>query len=621
MEAHGMTEIPIEFLHLREKLRELFTGRLAESTSGTAQARESNFLSRALAAYAIYKLSVCTLDEAVEAVVDGEGDGGIDAIHFAAATNILWVAQSKFFGDGRGEPDLGGVAKFKTGLENLLQGKFEAFGTNDAWQKLTPRLEALLSTGALLQVRVILVYSGINLVSEDRRRLFEDLIRRFSPDSDYLDVKFCSLTTVHDWLIGADQGPGVPEVRITLRKPGWVLQPYETIYGLVPLQELARLYGEHGKRLVIANIRRYKGSTAVNEQIFSTISQEPEHLFYLNNGLTAYCERLEVDNRDRGNAEEKRIRAFGLSIVNGAQTLGCINRHFAELEGPGPDGNVFLKVISLERCADDRAFAERIARGTNFQNQIGARDFVALDDEQERISNQLLLSGITYQYKDDADTPTPDETNFNLEEATSACACLVQMGDCDFCARVLANRRSLWSFEEVYPESDMNRSRYSRVFPTDRSARTVWRSVQTQRVVKQVMQESARASVGTRKAFFENARWLILNVLFLKLHPERGDALSLTLEEVEAIVRFTQESAEQLWRVCESLGLVSRRSDAGAGQEAYEQPRHFRSVFSSAADCQRLRNGLLAKLAEEETRRAPAQEHAEPPAPNTHEHE
>ncbi len=325
-------ETPIEFLHLAEKLHEAFDGRLPLAATGTPPEREANFLSRALAAYAIHKLSGCSLDEAAGSVVDGGGDGGIDAIYYAPSTSLLWIDQSKFFSDGRGEPDLGSVTKFKTGLENLLQGKFEAFGDNEAWKRIIPTLEQVLKSGAL-QVRAALVYSGINLVSEDRRRIFEDLRTRFSPDSDYLQVQLCSLTTVHDWLIGADEGPGVPEVAITLRKPGWVQQPYETVYGLLPLNELATLYEEHGKRLVVANIRRYKGTTDVNEQILATLAQEPEHVFYLNNGLTAYCERLEIDNRDRANAEEKRIRAFGFSIVNGAQTLGCVNKHFEELEG------------------------------------------------------------------------------------------------------------------------------------------------------------------------------------------------------------------------------------------------------------------------------------------------
>lgn len=589
-------ETPIEILHLPQNLRALFTGKLPEATSGEPDQREKNFLSRALAAYAIHKLGGATQDEAVASIVDGGGDGGIDAVFHAATTRTLWVVQSKFIETGRGEPDLGEVTKFKTGLENLLQGTFDAFRANAAWNRLIPQLEAIFRDGAL-QVRAVLVYSGISLVSEDRRRLFEDLKYRFSHDTDYLEVRVCNLTTVHDWLTGSDQGPGVPEIELILRKPGWVREPYETIYGLLPLAELADLYALHGRRLIAANIRAYKGKTEVNEQIVNTVNEEPEHFFYLNNGLTAYCERLEVHNLDRANAEQKRITGYGLSIVNGAQTLGSVAQSFAAAPAPAPEGFVFLKIISLERCPDDREFAERITRSTNFQNQIGLRDFVALDDQQEILANQLTLSGISYHYKQDAEAPASDATNFTLEEATTACACLIQQKDCDYCSRVLANRHSLWSLDEIYPPEELLRSRYSRVFRPDRSARTVWRAVQAQRVAIKAMQDNARASTGVRKAFFENARWIVLNVVFLKHHPEQGEALSLSSEEEAAISRATIEYAEALFESCEANGFVGRHAHAPGGMELYEQTRHFRSIFSSATDCRTLRNALLARLA------------------------
>lgn len=587
-------EIPIEMLHIPENLRQLFAEKIPEATTGTHEEREKNYLSRALAAFATHKLGGATLDEAAASIVDGGGDGGIDAVFHAAATNILWVTQSKFMANGRGEPELGDVNKFKTGIENLLQGNFDAFRANAAWNRLIPQIEAVFGNGGL-QVKAVLVYSGINLVSEDRRRLFEDLKYRFSHDTDYLEVRVCNLTTVHDWITGADQGPGVPEIELTLLKPGWVKDPYETVYGLLPLAQLANLYALHGRRLIAANIRAYKGNTAVNEQIASTVCEEPEHFFYLNNGLTAYCERIEVHNLDRANAELKRIKGYGFSIVNGAQTLGSVAQSFPVDPTQAPQGFVFLKIVSLERCPDDREFADRITRSTNFQNQIGPRDFVALDDQQEIIANQLTLSGISYHYKQDVEAPAPDATNFTLDEATTACACLAQQSDCDYCSRVLANRKSLWLMDEIYPPEEFLRSRYSRVFRPDRSARNVWRAVQTQRLVIEEMQGNARASNGVRKAFFENARWLVLNVIFLKLHPEQGEDLQLSVDEITSISRATGEFAEILWVVCETQGFVSRRTISGT--DIFEQTRHFRSVFCSPADCERLRNALLARLA------------------------
>jgi hypothetical protein len=263
------------------------------------------------------------------------------------------------------EQNAKGEALFKTGLENILQGQFDVFGENAAWTKRLLEIETQLKQ--MVQVVPVLVYSGINVVSEDRLMMSEDLKRRFADDGDdYIKLEPCNLTRIHTWLIGSDIGRGIPEVELKLFKPGWLKEPYETVYGLLPLQDLAALYNQYGKKLIVANIRAYKGVTEVNEKIFETIELKPEKFFYLNNGLTAYCDRLDVNNLDRANADFKRVTAYGLSIVNGAQTLGSIAAFFERNPDAQPEGTVFVKVISLRKCSDDQEFAKNITRSTNF---------------------------------------------------------------------------------------------------------------------------------------------------------------------------------------------------------------------------------------------------------------
>jgi hypothetical protein len=589
-------EDPIEILYLPGQLRSLFTSKLPEAKFGNPDERESNFLTRALAAFAIHKLGGCPLDDAAKSIVDGGGDGGIDAIFYSSTTQILWVVQSKYIKDGRGEPALGDVSKFKDGLTNLLLGNFEPFQGNEAWQKIIPQLQILLDNTAL-QVRAALVYSGVALVSEDRRHQIEDLVQRFSDDSDYLKFGTYNLTTVHDWLIGADKPLGVQKVQLKISSPGWLTQPYETIFGRVLLKEIADLYAQHGRNLVISNIRYYKGNTDVNSQISKTIQEEPENFFYLNNGLTAYCSSFEVRPSDRGKANYKHVTAYGISIINGAQTLGSIAKYFETDAENLSKGYVFIKLISLSKCEDDIKFSARITRSSNFQNQIGLRDFIAADEQHERIANQLKLGGISYHYKDDAEAPSPDATNFTLTEATTAGACLAREDPEDYCAQIIANRKLLWSMDEIYPPEKILCSRYAQVFNPIRSARTIWRAVQMQRIVIKAMQEAGRTETGARKAFFENARWVLLNVLFIKLRLEQGNALSLTAQEESTILQSTQYFAEKLWNVCETKGYVTRQALAGGSVE-FQSTRHFRSVFSSPADCRILRGALLAELAQ-----------------------
>ena len=583
-------ETPLELHHLVARLHTDFDQRLAAGTGTTDEAREKNFLSRALVAFSIHRLAGCSLDEATAAVVDGGGDFGLDAVFFSAAGATLWLAQSKFDGSGRGEPELGDVSKFCNGIDALLRGNFAPFAANAAITNRRAEIEAALKTPEL-QVRAIIVYSGLAVVSEDRRHLFDQLRHTFSSGSDYLVITTYSLTSVYDWVTDADKAPGVPKLQLTLEKPGWVTEPYETIYGCIRIADLAALWRDHEKRLIAANLRGYKGSTEVNEGIGKTIAEEPENLFYLNNGLTAYCERLEVENVDRANADRKRVTVYGFSIVNGAQTLGSIGAHVAgPAHGAAPDGVAFLKIVSLQKCADDRAFAIRITQTTNFQNQISVRDFVALEEEQTAIASGLALSGINYHYKDADDNPTPDSTNFTLEEATTALASLEQQSSCDLLSRIVAQRKALWSFEQVYPVESPYRSRYAQLFKSSRSARSIWRAVQVQRIAAEALRTNES---GVRKDFFVYGKWLVLNAIFLQLHPERGEAMTLPPEDIPKIVQAAQEYAEHLWTLCLNKGFVSAKAEGG-----WESHRHFKSVFSAPGDCQTLRGSLLAKLAE-----------------------
>lgn len=586
---------PLELPQLRQKLQNDFRGHIPPGRTGSAEAREADFLSRALAAFTVQHLAGCSLEDAAAAVVDGGGDGGIDAVYFSRTAEILWVVQSKFITGGYGEPDLGSVAKFKAGIEHLLDQQFQAFEKNQGWVRIIPELQAIFRRGAL-QVRAVLVYSGLNVVSEDRLLMFEAVKRRFGAH-DYFDHLCCSLTTVHDWITGADQRPGIQEAEIVVHDPGWVKNPYETMYGRVEIADLVRLYREHGSHLVAANIRSYKGNTAVNQKIAATYRDEPAHFFYLNNGLTAYCEEFRVVPADYGNPDRKTVRVRGFSIVNGAQTLGSVAKAALGTREPaGGQGYVFIRIVSLAQCNDDLEFARRITQSTNFQNQINPRDFVALDDQQERIASHLRLEGVGYHYKDDADQTTEDASNFTLQEATLALASLEWEGTGDLCAKATADLSALYSLEPIYPPPAPYSSRYHRLFRPERSARTIWRAVQVRRmVVRQLRDEGRAADSGLRKSFFENSRAVVLSVVFVRLRPEAGEDLALSADERAQITDQSIRSAEALWSACEELGYVSR--SAAGSPDAYEQVRHFRSVFSSAADCMRLRAATLARLA------------------------
>ena len=255
----------------------------------------------------------------------------------------------------------------------------------------------------------------------------------------------------------------------------------------------------------------------------------------------------------------------------------------------------FIKIISLEKCDDDRAFADRISRTANFQNHVGLKDFAAAYPLHAQMAQTLRPHDVHYHFKIDEDTPAVDPENYTIDEALTACACLKNVADCDLVTRVAANRPSLLSLDMVYPPEHVLRSRHERVFPPDLSARTAWRAVQVQRLALHVMSGSAKASTGANKSFYTNAKWVVLAAIFNRLKPEEGEALALSGDEIAVVTAAVTDFAEKLLAQSVAKGFATYQAAPG-GLQILQTPRDFQSVFKQQNDCQILFAALKAEI-------------------------
>src|SRR5437588_557615 len=118
---------------IKNRVMALFDGKidLTDIDKGKISAadRESHFLTRALAAYAIHVMGHVEVDTAVGAVTDGGDDNGIDAVHYDEREKRLYIVQAKWIHDGKGEPQNGDVKKFVAGIRDLFDQSFERFNS------------------------------------------------------------------------------------------------------------------------------------------------------------------------------------------------------------------------------------------------------------------------------------------------------------------------------------------------------------------------------------------------------------------------------------------------------------------------------------------------------------
>lgn len=138
--------------------------------------------------------------------------------------------------------------------------------------------------------------------------------------------------------------------------------------------ELKRVALQHKDSLFNWNIRRYLSKKGeVNQSITRTIDEKPGLFYYFNNGISALCERFKFDSTSKNLNIEK------LQIVNGAQTIGTIQR---STENRLTNVFVLVKLTEIPNSTKEKGVAAELIRTNNTQNKLNAPDFRSNDKIQ-----------------------------------------------------------------------------------------------------------------------------------------------------------------------------------------------------------------------------------------------
>ncbi|MBQ7352729.1 MAG: AIPR family protein [Clostridia bacterium] len=169
---------------------------------------------------------------------------------------------------------------------------------------------------------------------------------------------------------------------------------YSVYLAILNGELLARIYEEHGPRLLERNVRSFlqvKG--AVNKGIRDTLRDEPDMFLAYNNGISVTAESVDVVRDDSGKTSIKKIR--DMQIVNGGQTTASIYNAWKDKKLDVDLSKVFvqmkLSVISTSSAMDE--IVPKISAFANTQNKIQMADFSANDPFHRKIEE---LSRITW---------------------------------------------------------------------------------------------------------------------------------------------------------------------------------------------------------------------------------
>lgn len=368
-------------------------------------------LSRAFSAFVLHKLLDITPQVAAASVVDDFNDKGIDAIHCHASTETLYLLQTKLKESEQFKQE--DALPFCEGIRLLLKQDFTAFNENVLNRKAD--IEGALDTCS--HIKLVVPYTGDG-VSQTARDALQTLLDDEDLDEERLvkQVEYYTATEIARDLL-AEQAYQPVHTVVALQKHAKVESPRATYYGVARLADLVALHQTHGKALYERNICYFLGSSKsdVNKAIKTTLHDTPVDFFYLNNGVTAVCDLIEPKANKNG---VKKFKVRGLSIINGAQTVASAAEFVRQHPGKSiDDAKVMLTLI---KASADGQFGKSVTKARNHQNPVQTANFASLDENQEKLRQEIAHLGFDYHYRPEALATGPKA--ITLDEALRALA-------------------------------------------------------------------------------------------------------------------------------------------------------------------------------------------------------
>ena len=359
-----------------------------------------------------------TDDEALDGIVDGGGDFGIDALYFESPDDgelPITLIQGKY------KKNLDGHSAFP---EHAVADMIHAIGTlfdpvkpvslNRRLEQRIEDIRSFVKEGAIPRVTAVGANNGAGWSAQAQQRI-DNASKGFGAQVEWRHIGSEELLALLQ-----TRKPISAELQFNGQALVETFDFRRVMVGRISVAELARLTDEHDNALFERNIRRYLGlkGNRVNEAVATTLRQQDEraNFYFYNNGVTITCSQFRHNALQRGNW---RVQVNDLQIVNGGQTARTV-QHIARELGPEiGEAEVLVRIYELPR--DDNELVGAITFATNSQNPGDLRDLKANDARQQRLGASIAALGCKYRAKREDRSVSSDEfTSAVVAEAVLA---------------------------------------------------------------------------------------------------------------------------------------------------------------------------------------------------------
>ncbi len=338
-----------------------------------------------------------TLEEAAELLTEGGNDAGVDGLHIGEVDDgefIVTLFQGKYK-----VKDLSGTANFpENGVQkavNTVQVLFDPYRKVALNKRIAPKIEeirSLIRDAYIPIVRVILCNNG-DIWSEQAGTWITEAKTDFGESVNFIHFN-------HNSIVKILQRSKQVDTTLILNGQAIVedMNFMRVLVGRVSVQEIQRLFNDHGDNLLERNIRRYLGlhTNRVNSAIHETLCNHTtsDKFYFYNNGITVVCDKFDYNAFQKS---DYQIQIKNMQVINGGQTCKTIQETLNNAL-PGFIGESAFVMIRIYQLAEEQKdFVHNITYATNSQNPVGLRDLRSNDEIQKQLEIGIKDLGYTYK--------------------------------------------------------------------------------------------------------------------------------------------------------------------------------------------------------------------------------
>ena len=524
----------LKLIRVINKLKEIFYNIIDDNEFKKKSNYEDIWNSRAYTAYIVHMLGESTLELAVKNITDGYKDNGIDAIYYNEEEKKLFIIQTKL--SKNRSIELGDLEKFIKGASRIINLNFLNFN-----QKINNRKSEIENYLLNFDCKIELVIGLGNdqKISDEAKNSLEEFIKTINDNDGIINYQIINITDIYNYMANSQNSKKIIIDNFCLENYGTLKKNDENIvyYGTISAKTLGELREKFGNQLLERNIRYFKNNTDVNNGIMKVLKEEPENFYLYNNGIKIIADKIEkaiISSTERNIAI---LKLEGASIINGAQTTGCIHSIFKDSEYTLENVRVHIQIISLASLEKD--IGKKITKLSNTQNRIETKDFAVQDPIQEHLKRDLAIDGYTYIYKQGNSEENLDQNkSCTIDEATIASGC--------FCDDINISTTIKGAYGSIF--NDLDKAPYKTIFNPKTSPYILWNTVVIYREIQNIEKKFQKDISDNRKLISVHANRMILHLLFYKLKKSKIDieksyiSIPMPNFDLEKIYKDTLES-------------------------------------------------------------------------------